>query len=457
MSNTGRRVGPLRIHLLLLVSVFATFSVATESIEGTWQGRLTAAPGSELTIQFIIETADEGYTVTLNSPDSGAIKNVLADRAGFANGELTVGVTELSGAYSGALRDGEIVGHWQQLGQSLPLVMTRLVRLPQTDALRELVVGRWEGELNEPGWPTQTMELIFAIGDEGFITGVMGIPSQSSDKYEAADLSVTESGISLNVPDMTGSFKASFRDGKMAGEWSWGTPIPLTMTKKAFDPRSLAVELSDEARTLLLGAWFGYMETLLGEVPIVYRFEQTDDYIRGYYDSPDQGVANMPIRTVTLEADAINIAMNDFVRFRGHVDAGKLVGKFNQGNRNLPLILESGSLPPLPLDLPGSTELLGVWQGELQNPNRGSSAVIVRLERDPAGVVVGFVDRPDNNQKGMRIHAVTVEDDRVTIKLSEILRTSYSGAIKGDEISGIFTAGDSALELNLKRMNLNED
>ena len=69
--------------LLLVLSLILTPSLFAESIEGTWQGQLIVSPGNELTIQFIIESGDDGYSVTLNSPESGAIKNVAGGYSPF--------------------------------------------------------------------------------------------------------------------------------------------------------------------------------------------------------------------------------------------------------------------------------------------------------------------------------------------------------------------------------------
>ena len=164
--------------MLLVLSLILTPSLFAESIEGTWQGQLIVSPGNELTIQFIIESGDDGYSVTLNSPDSGAIKNVPADTARFENGELTIEVAELSGSFAGNINEGEIAGHWQQLDQLLPLVLKPLLKAELSEAFRTLLRGRWEGTLTFPAGEAILIDMIFKIDEENNVTGDLGIPEQ---------------------------------------------------------------------------------------------------------------------------------------------------------------------------------------------------------------------------------------------------------------------------------------
>ena len=113
----------LIIALILLASVFLTSNVsASDDITGTWQGKLVPAPGSELDIQFVITKGDDGsYSVVLNSPDQGAIKDIKASSVVFDSGKLTLDVTDLSGAYEGVLKDGKFEGNWKQEGELIPV------------------------------------------------------------------------------------------------------------------------------------------------------------------------------------------------------------------------------------------------------------------------------------------------------------------------------------------------
>ena len=435
--------------LLMVLSLILTPSLYADSIEGTWQGQLIVSPGNELTIQFIIESAEGGYSVTLNSPESGAIKNVPADTARFENGELTLEVAELSGSFAGNFNEGEISGHWQQLDQLLPLVLKPLLKAELSETFRSLLSGRWEGSIKLPGGDEILIDMIFKIDEENNVTGDLGIPEQTPSRFPMSDVIASESGIRLNITVMNASFKGSFTKDGLIGEWTQGSSLPLTLVKKVFDPKLLALDLGDEARSLLMGSWFGYINTPAGDDTIVYRFVQVDDYIHGYADKPDHGSYNTPIKSVTLNGSEIEIKVHDYYVFTGKVEDGKLAGELKDLNQTMPLMLEKGRLPPIALDIP--EPLRGIWQGVQKSP-KGSNTVIVRFEQEPAGVMVGFVDQPDLHIKGSRIHDVTVSADEVTIKLSELTRTSFTGTLSGDQLIGAVTTGAKVSELELKRM-----
>ena len=432
-----------------MLSLILASSLFADSIEGTWQGQLIVSPGNELTIQFIIESGEGGYSVTLNSPESGAIKNVPADTARFENGELTLEVAELSGSFAGNFNEGEISGHWQQLDQLLPLVLKPLLKAELSETFRSLLSGRWEGSIKLPGGDEILIDMIFKIDEENNVTGDLGIPEQTPSRFPMSDVIASESGIRLNITVMNASFKGSFTKDGLIGEWTQGSSLPLTLVKKVFDPKLLALDLGDEARSLLMGSWFGYINTPAGDDTIVYRFVQVDDYIHGYADKPDHGSYNMPIKSVTLNGSEIEIKVHDYYVFTGKAEDGKLAGELKDLNQTMPLMLEKGRLPPIALDIP--EPLRGIWQGVQKSP-KGSNTVIVRFEQEPAGVMVGFVDQPDLHIKGSRIHDVTVSADEVTIKLSELTHTSFTGTLSGDQLLGAVTTGAKVSELELKRM-----
>ena len=82
----------------ILISVLLINNVlASEDIVGTWEGKLVPAPGSELIIHFVIDkSADGSYSVVLDSPDQGAIKNINASSVVYDSGKLKLDVADLS-------------------------------------------------------------------------------------------------------------------------------------------------------------------------------------------------------------------------------------------------------------------------------------------------------------------------------------------------------------------------
>jgi hypothetical protein len=440
-----------KVLMLVVLLLISPVWAQTTTLDGTWQGTLLVAPGSELTIQFIVETSDAGYQVKLNTLGSGAIKNVLADSATFDNDALKIQVRELSGSYEGRLIDGEMIGDWRQPGQTLSLNLKRLVFVPLSKEQQARLAGRWEGHLKLPGQDALMLEMNFAVDGEGKISGNLGIPDQTPNKFPMADILVSATEISLSIPMVNGSFNGTFDKAGITGEWQQGTSLPLVMEKRALDPKSRALQLTKEARALLMGEWFGHMETPVVAIPVVYRFEQVEDYVRGYFDSPDQGGVDIPIKSVELNGEDIVIKMASGMEFKGNVESGKLQGIFNQGFQKLPLSMQKGHLPPVALDIKESDGLMGSWQGEIELPT-GASSIVFHFEKDPTGIVIGSMDQPNLAMRGARMKSASLSEGTLAIGMSELIRTSYSGSLGGNSVTGTITMGAKTFELNLGRM-----
>jgi len=440
-----------KVLMLVVLLLISRVWAQTTTLDGTWQGTLLVTPGSELTVQFIVEKSDAGYQVKLNTLGSGAIKNVSADSATFDNEVLKIQVRELSGSYEGKLVDGEMIGDWRQPGQTLSLNLKRLEFVPLSKEQQALLTGRWEGQLNFPGQDALTVEMSFDVDSEGKVSGNFGIPDQTTNKFPMAEIVVSDTGISLHIPMVNGTFKGVFDKAGITGEWLQGNSLPLVMEKRAFDAKSRAVQLTKEAAAQLMGEWFGYVQTPVAPIPVVYRFEQVEDYVLGYFDSPDQGGMDTPIKSVELNGGDIVIKMASGIEFKGRVEAGKLQGIFNQGYQKLPLSLEKGHLPPVALDIKESDGLMGSWQGEIELPT-GASRIVFRFEKDPTGIVTGSMDQPNFGLRGARMQTATLAKGALEIGMSELIRTSYSGSLRADSIAGTITMGAKKLELNLRRV-----
>ncbi len=428
-------------------------SAANAAIDGTWQGKLTTSPGNDLVIQFIIAAkADGTLSVVLNSPDSGALKNVVASKATFVDNVLAVEVAELSGAFSGKLEGDVLDGKWSQVGESFPLKLMPLVKTAISKQTADLLRGRWEGKLEVPG-SALTIVMVFAVGAEGNVSGTMSSPDQGSSQIPMGDVIATDEDIRFNIDRIRSSFKGKFENARIVGEWRQGSSFPLTLEKRALDPRANALALSAAQKTMMLGEWYGEIETPVGGLAVVFRFaEEGEDLVKGYFDSPDQGSAGVPIQSVTLGDNTVSLSLAAGAGFEGTFEPGTMSGSWNQGGQKLPLRLTKGKLPALVLDLgpDGMARLMGTWQGKLTTP-QGSSSIVLRFEKDAAGQPVGFIDNPEQGMRGARIKSVALDGDALTVQPSEMLRLKYTGTLAGEQITGKLAAGGQSFDLAFTR------
>ncbi|MDY9925463.1 alpha/beta hydrolase family protein [Methanosarcina sp.] len=109
-------------------------SVDVEEIKGLWLGTLQVQGGAELRILFNISTRPDGsVNSTMDSLDQGA-KEIPVDVVTYKDNNLHLGVKSILGTFDGTLlEDGKIIeGEWKQSGLTLPLVLSRIEKMPDT-------------------------------------------------------------------------------------------------------------------------------------------------------------------------------------------------------------------------------------------------------------------------------------------------------------------------------------
>lgn len=113
---------------------------ATSDLQGEWAGVLNLGQ-AQLRVTFHLRKSDSGYTGTLDVPDQGS-SGIPCDKIQFKNGQLTIHVNRLAGAYVGKMNaDGTtIVGIWAQGGQRAQLSLQRSSHATQAIPLTFAIV-----------------------------------------------------------------------------------------------------------------------------------------------------------------------------------------------------------------------------------------------------------------------------------------------------------------------------
>ncbi|WP_052078599.1 alpha/beta hydrolase [Spirochaeta lutea] len=97
--------------------------LSAEEIIGQWNGVLDVL-GDQFTLVFHIETDENGYTASFDSPDQG-IRGVPFSDSTLNNPELRLVAENIGAVYAGVLTNNTVVGTWSQSGQSFPLTLFR--------------------------------------------------------------------------------------------------------------------------------------------------------------------------------------------------------------------------------------------------------------------------------------------------------------------------------------------
>jgi hypothetical protein len=175
--------------LVLLIALLPLTSIlAAENITGAWQGKLVTSPGAEMTIQFIItQDAKGSYSVVLNSPDDGGIKNVKANSVVYNSGNLKLDVTDVSGSFDGVFKNGKIDGKWKQEGTSFPLILSPYEKPTLSKKDKDTLLGAWNGKLTIPGG-SLTVVLRFEMTEKGDFAGFLDSPDQGGYGIPVTDM-----------------------------------------------------------------------------------------------------------------------------------------------------------------------------------------------------------------------------------------------------------------------------
>jgi hypothetical protein len=162
----------------------STVPADQQYIQGIWQGILEVS-GAKLRIVFNISAGQNStLTATMDSPDQGVI-GIPVDKVTFQNDNLDLEVLSIPGVYNGRFSEDNqtINGHWEQSGQSFPLILQRIDKAP--------VLNRPQ-EPKRP-YPYKDEEVIYKNETTGIeLAGTLTLPT--SEGPSPAVLLITGSG-----------------------------------------------------------------------------------------------------------------------------------------------------------------------------------------------------------------------------------------------------------------------
>ncbi len=432
--------------LVLLISIlFINNVMALENIAGTWQGVLTPAPGSELTIQFVItQNADGSYEVVLNSPEQGAIKDIKASSVSYDSGTLKLDVTDLSGSYEGILKDGKFEGNWKQEGTLIPLNLKPYEKPVLSKADMEKLAGQWYGPLKVPTGDL-TVVFRFEIKENGEYKAFLDSPDQGATGIPISDVELVDGTLSLQITVARAEYKGKISGDEIIGEFKQGgQPLPLTLKKGEYKPE-VALNLSKEIKDKLAGEWHGELATPRGLIHMAFKFDVTKNGdLVGFYEVPDQNVKGIPVKEADYADGKLTLKIKVAnAEFKGTLSGDMMKGEWVQaGLSNIPLSLKKGeyTLPVFSLDLPKETKdlLLGEWHGE-RKMAKGFYHVSFRFETDDKGNFLGFYDVPEQGQTGIPVTDAVLKDGNLVIKMQKRVNLEFNGSLAGDELTGQMT------------------
>lgn len=118
------------LSFFLLFTFYFLFSaphVSAQSIKGAWKGELNLS-GMTLPLVFHIDSTQQGYVSTMDSPSQGA-KGIPTNTTVFSNNELLIQIDKIQFVYKGKLvAQDAINGEVTQHGKTFPINLQRQVK-----------------------------------------------------------------------------------------------------------------------------------------------------------------------------------------------------------------------------------------------------------------------------------------------------------------------------------------
>jgi hypothetical protein len=329
-----------RILSLTVMFAAAGQALAASEISGVWRGTLQIDPKTAITIDFAFARKPDGqYTAVLNSPTSGAIKNVAAKSVSLQNDALKVDVPALSGTFSGTVKDGAIDGKWAQPGTSLPLALTPKPQMPKADA--DIIVGTWNGTLTLPAQQV-TFVMRFHVSDQSDLQGSLTVASsQGGGEFAMEEAEFAKGQVSFKVPTLRGEFTAHYVDGALNGRWRQGGAglgIPVTMKKGDSAGVFRALKIPASSFPALSGQWVGTLKMkdaqgneVSKSVTMGFGVNANADIV-GYFGGDTVGPQGVPISEASLEGKKF-IAKSEVsgVEYHGELAGATMKGEWVQG------------------------------------------------------------------------------------------------------------------------------
>jgi hypothetical protein len=434
--------------VLILSLLFCVSAVAQTDLTGTWQGKLATSPNEKINIQFVItKQANGSYSVVLNAPESGGLKNVAATGVKLANNILTVDVASLSGSYSGTVAKGVITGEWKQAGGAFPLILTPYKK-PEVGALAPLI-GEWVGELIPPKGSRITAVFRFQ-SQEGKFTGVADIPEQGQSNIPLSDVVLDGDEITLKIAGGQAKYEGKLAGNKIEGAVKQGgQDMKLNLTKGKYELPGFALSPEDTRR--LQGLWLGKYGPGGPTHTTVWKFDKrTDGKLKGTAAAPEATTQVLPITGLTLKEDQLSLKIPGAgAEFTGKLNNDSLSGTFKANGKELLLNLKRGTAADLPttqVDIPADSlkNLMGKWNGKI-----GPDTVVLRFERNAGGKITTHLDIVNQNVKDMLVVKASMTGEDLMMKNPDGAEVNVK--LKGNKLEGNLKLNQTNLPVTLTK------
>lgn len=205
-----------------------------DALRGDWSG-LLKANGLEVTIVLRFSTGGDGtLSGVLDVPEQG-VKDWAASDIRLDDGHFLFEQPKAQAKIEGVLKGDRIVGHWNQLGNSVPLTLKKggyvapASYLNLAAAAREQLKGRWSGTLNG-----LAVVVRFETDAQGRMLGFFDSTQQNLLNLPIKEAELAGTKLTFGMA-FGAKYTGELSGSKLTGQWTQiglPNPLPLTLTRE---------------------------------------------------------------------------------------------------------------------------------------------------------------------------------------------------------------------------------
>ena len=202
------------------------------------------------------------------------------------------------------------------------------------------------------------------------------------------------------------------------------------------------------------GDWIGTLETGMGDFRVVLHISRSaEGNLTATMDSPDQGIAGMPVVPITLEGTKLKFTVTEAKgSYEGTVkNAGSITGNWSQPKKLTLDFKKTTTFPKLDHPPGPPSDIDGTWEGYVDGPH-GRVRVLFHLKNTGDGLTA-TMDSPDQNFKGWPATTVTRKGPSIAVEMKQ-LESTFRGKINKElnRMSGDWHHEADNSPLTLKRV-----
>ncbi|MBU1097909.1 MAG: alpha/beta hydrolase [Bacteroidetes bacterium] len=202
----------------------------------------------------------------------------------------------------------------------------------------EKVAGDWQGKLTVG---EQKLTIIFHIDYANRqLTATLDSPDQGAYAIKVDNVTLQGRDLMMDIKSISGSFGGEINEkaDEITGTWKQGTmSLPLNVSKqnnKIIAPEDIVFK----------EIWQGKLQVSGIELRLVIKiYNKEDGSLGAYLDSPDQGVKNINVSSVTKNDKELLLDIESIMgKYKGEYnsEANKIIGTWSQRGAEYPLTLE---------------------------------------------------------------------------------------------------------------------